>query len=146
MVGIEIRIDAVEPFAEGRSWGEAGAYERVRGVVKGTLDPVASENRGIVDLDKAPRNAAGLVEYDCDFFMLRPVRPYADGILVYDVTNRGNKRLLSRLDDGPGDGNDPRTVRDAGIGFSLGRGYTILWSGWDPGAPTANNGLGARFP
>jgi hypothetical protein len=152
MVGIEFRIDAVEPFAEGRAWGEAGAYERVRGVVKGTLDPAASENRCIVDLDKAPRNTAGLVEYDSDFFMLRPALqrqlrgPYADGILVYDVTNRGNKRILSMLDDGPGEGNDPRTARDGGIGFSLGRGHTLVWSGWDPGAPTANNGLGARFP
>jgi hypothetical protein len=143
---IEIRVDAVEPFAEGRSWGEAGAYERVRGVVTGTLDPAAPENQGIVDLDKAERNAAGLVEYDADFFMLRPVRPRPGGILVYDVNNRGNKRLLSRLDDAPAAGNDPKTARDAGLGFSLGRGYTILWSGWDPGAPTANNGLGARFP
>jgi hypothetical protein len=153
MVGIELRIDAVEPFAEGRSWGAAGAYERVRGVVSGTLDPAAPGNRGIVDLDKAPTNAAGLVAYESDFFMLRPALrqqlrgPHPAGILVYDVTNRGNKRLLSRLDDGPADGNDPRTAGDAGSGFSLGRGYTIVWSGWDPGAPTAtNNGLGARFP
>jgi hypothetical protein len=28
----------------------------------------------------------------------------------------------------------------------LGRGYTLVWSGWDPGAPSTNNGLGARFP
>ncbi|HJU15326.1 MAG TPA: alpha/beta hydrolase domain-containing protein [Stellaceae bacterium] len=146
MVGIKLRIDAVEPFAEGRSWGETGPYERVRGVVLGTLDPAAAQNRVIVDLDKAPRNEAGLVEYESDFFMLRPVRPRSAGLLVYDVTNRGNKRILAMLDDGPADGNDPKTARDAGIGFSLGRGYTILWSGWDPGAPTANNGLGARFP
>jgi hypothetical protein len=146
MVGIEFRIDAVEPFAGGRSWGEVGAYERVRGVVKGTLDPAAAQNRVIVDLDKAPTNEAGLVEYESDFFLLRPVRSQPDGILVYDVTNRGNKRLFAMLDDGPAAGNDPRAAEDAGIGFSLGRGYAILWSGWDPGAPTVNNGLGARFP
>jgi hypothetical protein len=146
MVGIEFRIDAVEPFADGKAWGEVGAYERVRGVVKGALDPAAAQNRGIVDLDKVPTNAAGLVEYESDFFLLRPVRPRSDGILVYDVTNRGNKRLFAMLDDGPAAGNDPRAAEDAGIGFSLGRGYAILWSGWDPGAPTANNGLGARFP
>ena len=143
---IEIRVDRVEPFADGQAWGEAGAYERVRGVVTGTLDPAAPENQGIVDLDKAPRNAAGLVAYDSDFFMLRPVRPRHAGILVYDVNNRGNKRILAQLDDAPAAGNDPKSAKDAGIGFSLGRGYTILWSGWDPGAPSANNGLGARFP
>jgi hypothetical protein len=71
-------------------------------------------------------------------------------VLVYDVTNRGSKRILQRLDDAPGDppaaANDLRTVREAGTGFLLGRGYRLVWSGWDPGAPTANNGLGARFP
>ncbi|MGH7099375.1 MAG: alpha/beta hydrolase domain-containing protein [Stellaceae bacterium] len=146
MVGVEIRVEAVEPFAEGRSWGESGSYERVRGVVSGALDPAAAQNRVIVDLDKAPRNAAGLVEYECDFFLLRPARPRPAGILVYDVTNRGNKRLLAQLDDAQTGGNDPKTAEDAGVGFSLGRGYMILWSGWDPGVPTANNGLGARFP
>ncbi len=71
-------------------------------------------------------------------------------MLVYDVTNRGRKRLLAMLDDAsedlPAAANDPKTVKDAGLGFSLGRGYSIVWSGWDPGAPTANNGLGGRFP
>src|SRR5439155_24793578 len=42
--------------------------------------------------------------------------------------------------------NDPKTARDAGLGFLLGRGHSIVWSGWDPGAPRANNGLGADFP
>ena len=49
-------------------------------------------------------------------------------------------------EDSPGAANDPKTAEDAGIGFSLGRGYSLLWSGWDPGAPSANNGLTARFP
>ena len=69
---IEINIAAVEPFAEGKTFGEAGAYVRVRGVARGVLDPRAPENAGIVDLDKAACNAAGLVEYATDFFALRP--------------------------------------------------------------------------
>src|SRR5207237_7488643 len=59
-------------------------------------------------------------------------------------------RILAMLDDAsedaPGAANDPKTAEDAGIGFSLGRGYSLAWSGWDPGAPAANNGLTARFP
>ena len=39
-----------------------------------------------------------------------------------------------------------RPARDAGLGFLFGRGHSIVWSGWDPGAPRANNGLGADFP
>src|SRR5438128_2221943 len=37
-------------------------------------------------------------------------------------------------------------INIAGLGFLLGRGHSIVWSGWDPGAPRANNGLGADFP
>src|SRR5438105_14495881 len=146
-----ITISAVEAFAERRSFGEAGAYVRVRGVARGVLDPRAPENAGIVDLDKAACNAAGLVEYATDFFALRPAEPrLGSGLLVYDVTNRGNKRILQFIEDvsaeDPIAGNDPKTVRDAGLGFLLGRGHSIVWSGWDPGAPRANNGLGADFP
>jgi hypothetical protein len=151
MANLEIKIAAVEPFAEGRAFGEAGPYLRVRGTAKGELDPAAPHNQGVVDLDKAPRNARGLVEYETDFFMLRPEGPsQTHGVLVYDVTNRGRKRLFAMLDDAPGESpaeaNDPKTARDAGIGFSLGRGYSLLWSGWDPEASSANNGLTARFP
>jgi hypothetical protein len=150
MTDVEIRVDTVEPFAEGREFGEAGSYLRVRGVVKGALDPRAPENSAIVDLDKAPKNASGLVEYESDFFMLRPKdMRRTRGVLVYDVANRGNLRILQQLDDAPGDparANDPKNAVDAGIAFTLGRGYCLLWSGWDPGAPAANNALGARFP
>jgi alpha/beta hydrolase family protein len=151
MTNLEIEIDGVEPFAEGRVFGESGSYLRIRGTAKGELDPAAPQNQVIADLDLAPRNARGLVEYETDFFILRPADPgRTNGVLVYDVTNRGRKRLFAMLEDAsedsPGAANDPNTAEDAGIGFSLGRGYTLVWSGWDPGAPRVNNGLTARFP
>ncbi len=151
MANVEIQVNSFEPFAEGQTFGEVGPYLRIRGVAKGELDPVAPQNKLIVDLDKAPRNARGLVEYETDFFILRPADPgRTNGVLVYDVTNRGSKRIFQRLDDAPGDppaaANDLKTAREAGSGFLLGRGYSFVWSGWDPGAPSANNGLGARFP
>ena len=100
MPNLEIRIDAVEPFAEGRGFGEAGPYLRIRGLAKGELDPAAPKNRVAVDLDKAPRNGRGLVEYETDFFILRPADPgRTNGVMVYDVTNRGSKRIFQRLDD-----------------------------------------------
>ena len=100
----EIKIDAVEPFAEGQVFGEAGPYLRIRGTAKGELDPAAPQNRVIVDLDKAPRNARRLVEYETDFFILRPADlSRTNGVLVYDVTNRGRKRIFAMLDDAPGE-------------------------------------------
>src|SRR6266536_4778597 len=147
----EIRIDAVEPFAEGGSFGPAGAYERVRGVAKGELDPKSARNAVIVGLDKAPVNANGKVEYETDFFILRPVdAAKGSGVMLYEVNNRGRKFVLTWIDEAPqqagGAINDPRSAQDAGIGFSLGRGYTIAWSGWDADAPTAGNGMATRVP
>src|SRR3954470_17196098 len=92
----EIRIDAVEPFAEGHSFGAAGAYERVRGIAKGELDPKSAHNVVIADLDKAPLNAAGRVQYETHFFILRPAdAARGSGVMLYEVNNRGRKFLLS---------------------------------------------------
>jgi Alpha/beta hydrolase domain len=145
----EITIVAVEPFAEGSGFGNAGAYERVRGTFKGELDPLDARNKVIVNLDKAPRNAAGRVEYEADFFMLRPVEAArGNGKLIYDVTNRGRKYIHWRLMDArpktPAQANDPRTLEDAGNGLFFNLGYTFVWSGWDPDAPRTNNGMGMK--
>ena len=145
----EINATAVEPFADGHAFGTAGAYERVKGTFKGELDPADPRNQVIVNLDKAPRNAAGRVEYEADFFMLRP----ADGArgnrkIIYDVTNRGRKNLHWRLTDArlpsPAGANDPRTAQDAGNGLFFRMGYTMVWNGWDPDAPRSNAGLAMK--
>jgi hypothetical protein len=72
MAIVEINLDAVEPFAEGQAFGKTGSYLRMKGVAKGEIDPAAPENMVIADLDKAPKNARGMVEYETDFFILRP--------------------------------------------------------------------------
>jgi hypothetical protein len=82
----DIQITAVEPFAEGANFGDTGAYERVRGTYKGTLDPADARNKAIVNIDKAPRNTAGRVEYEAEFFLLRPVDAQrGSGKILYDV-------------------------------------------------------------
>jgi hypothetical protein len=146
-----ISITDIADFAGGHEFGTAGAYLRIKGVARGMLDPSAARNTGIVDLAKAPLNPEGLIDYATDFDMLRPKDPLrGSAILVYDVPNRGSKRIFNLLDDIPANDpartNDPKTREDAGLGFCLGRGYSLLWSGWDPGAPRANSGLGADFP
>src|SRR5437016_3735658 len=67
-----IEITKTEPFAAGQQFGATGAYQRVIGRFHGELDPALPLNREIVDLDKAPRNARGMVEYSADFFILKP--------------------------------------------------------------------------
>jgi hypothetical protein len=147
----ELRLGAPEPLAGAHEFGSAGTYVRQRGTAKGELDPNAPENKVIVNLDKAPRNARGMVEYEIDVYMLRPADPVkASGILFYEVTNRGRKLLLPYVHDASkvtqDSANDPKTAEDTGNAFLLRRGYTLVWSGWDPDAPRAANGLSANFP
>jgi hypothetical protein len=140
-----------EPFADGASFGDAGPYVRVRALAHGELDPKDPANAGIALLGQAPRNARGMVEYDTDVFILRPADPArGNGALLYDVTNRGNKLLMSWLNDAPeppnGSVNDPRTLADAGNAFTFRRGDTMVWSGWQPEVTGANNGMAIRVP
>ena len=126
---VEITIDAIELFAAGQSFGDAGSYRRIKGIAKGEIDPSALQNKVITDLDKAPRNARGMVEYETDFFILRPAESgRTKGILVYDVTNRGRKMIFNLLDDASAnaDTNNPITVNDAGLAFTLRRGYALV--------------------
>jgi hypothetical protein len=57
-----IEITRQKPFAAGQTFGTVGAYEKVVGRYHGELDPKNPLNAAIVDLDKAPRNARGMVE------------------------------------------------------------------------------------
>ncbi|HEX7966819.1 MAG TPA: alpha/beta hydrolase domain-containing protein, partial [Stellaceae bacterium] len=141
-------IDRIEPFAEGMPFGDVGAYERVIGTAKGELDPADRRNRGIVNLDKAARNARGMVEYDTDFFVLRPAdESRGSRKLLYEVNNRGRKFLTHWLMDAPpANANDPRTAEDAGDGLLFRMGFTMVWSGWDPDAPRGNNGMAMHVP
>ena len=140
-----MNVTAIEPFAPGTVFGQTGAYERVKGTFSGELDPRDPRNRVIVNIENAPRNAAGNIEYEADFFMLRPADPNrGNGKIIYDVTNRGRKNFHSRFMDAKRSSNDPRNAEDVGNGLFLRMGYTFLWSGWDPDAPTRGNGLAMK--
>ena len=148
---LELRIIAQEPFAGGAEFGAAGAYERITAVAVGELDPNTRENAGIADLAQAPRTVRGMVQYDTDVVILRPVDPArGSGVMLYEVPNRGNKLMMGWLNDTPepanGNVNNPRTVADAGIGFTFRRGYTMVWSGWQADVPASPDLVGIRVP
>jgi hypothetical protein len=141
-----MEIASREPFAGGEAFGGTGAYERIVGRFYGELDPADKLNAEIVDLDKAPRNPRGWVEYSSDFFILKPVdMAKGNGALLYDVNNRGNKRALLQFNDAP-PRNDPRTAEDAGNGFLMRHGFTVVWSGWLPDLPNINSNLRIQVP
>jgi hypothetical protein len=127
---VALQLESREPFASGRSFGRSGPYERLRGRFLYEVDPEHPENGRIADLRLAPRNAAGKVEFWADFFLLKPAHlPRGNRRLLYDVNNRGNKLALGAF-NGQG-GNDPVTPADAGNGFLLREGYSVLWCGWN---------------
>ena len=141
-----IQILARTPFVGGAAFGATGPYERLDGVAVGELDPTHPGNAGIVNIDKAPRNAAGRVQYRSDICILRPADPTkGNGRILYEVNNRGRIMLFANLCAGKA-GNQPQTAADLGNALPLKLGFTLVWSGWDPGAPRANGGLGLDAP
>ena len=127
---VHLNLDIREPFADGMSFEGVGSYERLSGSVRFEIDPSEDANRSVVDLDLAPQNADGLVEYSTDFYMLMPADlSKGNGRLIYDVNNRGNMRMLQFFNDAVAD-NAPSNPEHAGNGFLMRRGYTMAWSGW----------------
>src|SRR5215208_5896957 len=87
---VRVVVDRREDVAGGAPFGAVGAYERLTGRVFFAFDPTNPHDRQIVDLDRAPRNAAGEVEAWAEFVLLRPKDPSrASGVTLVDVVNRG---------------------------------------------------------
>src|SRR5713101_4586930 len=75
----------VEPAFAGRSFGTTGSYEKITALATIGVDPADRHNSIVVDLDRAPRNAAGLVEAVSEVVILRPVDPAkANHRLLYE--------------------------------------------------------------
>ena len=132
---VGVRIDRREAVVAGRSFGLAGPYEKLIGTVEFALDPDRVQNRRIVDLDLAPRNASGQVEFSADVFILKPVdASRGNGRVLYEVGNRGGKRLLSVFQDGSPSA-DPTSAADFGTGALMRQGFTLVWMGWQWDVP-----------
>jgi len=75
----------------------APVYEILRGHYEGTLDPRDPHNRIITDLEFAPRDGQGRVDYSATFAIARPLSN-GSGALFYDVPNRGNGTVAADPD------------------------------------------------
>ncbi len=72
MAVTSFRITQRATVLDGRPFGDAGPYEKIAGVLSIAVDPANPANQAIADLALAPRNAAGLVECESDFYVLKP--------------------------------------------------------------------------
>jgi hypothetical protein len=132
-------VEQRQLFAGGAEWGSSGAYERLRGTAYMEVDPRDPLNGIIVDLDKAPQNARGMVEFSTPFFILKPVdMERGNHKIFYTVNNRGNN---------PGGLIAAETTAQVGSSdVYLRMGYTIVDAGWEGDVvPTATR-LAANLP
>lgn len=128
----KITLDVTEniSFADGMAFGDSGPYRRLRGRAHYAVDPAAPAQAGIVDLDHAPRNADGLVEFAADVMILMPEDPSKGNRRVfYDWGNRGNIRSLQFFNDALGS-NAPISPDHAGNGYLFRRGYAVVFAAW----------------
>ena len=125
------RVEVLEraAFAPGVAFGEAGAYEKIRGIAHFALDPSSPANARIVDLKLAPHDQRGRVTFAAEFVLLRPVWS-APSALIYEVNNRGGIGILGQLNGRRPANNDPTTAADAGDGFLMRHGFSLLFSAW----------------
>ena len=112
------------PAFGGASFGSVGQYEQLDGTAYGEIDPRDPLNAIITDIELAPRNARGMVEYSMSISILKPIdMSNGNHTLLYDVVNRG-RPLVTGLNIG-GSATAP------GDGFLESQGYTLAWSGWE---------------
>ena len=109
------------PAYGGKSFGSAGQYEKIAGLAYGELDPKDRRNAVITDIQLAPRNSRGMVEYVAAFSIAKPMdMSKASGVMIYDTVNRGNEIVAGIF----------RSGDENGDAFFASRGAVSLRSGW----------------
>ena len=130
----------------GKQFGKTGAYECLVGKIGFTVDPKLAANRIVADIDLAPKDDRGLVEFSADLYMLRPRLPAkGNGTALVEISNRGGKGLAYEFDlSRPGF--DPTSADALGDGFLLAQGFTLVWIGWEFDLPPQPDRLRAYLP
>ncbi len=130
-----VEVSERSDVLNGKTFGQVGAYERVVGKVFFTVDPKNPANRNIADIDNAPVNAQGLVEFSADVYTLQPkTSGKGSHALLLEIPNRGGKGMLGMYNRAAG-GLDPRTPDQFGDNFLMEQGYTLVWLGWQFDVP-----------
>lgn len=133
-----ITINSIAPAYGGVSFGSVGPYQFVTGVAKGAVDPRDPRNAVIHDIELAPLNSKGLVEYSTVFQILMPVNASkGDHIMLSEAVNRGDEMSPGMFNIGTS------ATNPQGDGFLESQGLTLVFTGWqaDLAAPPSNPGL-----
>ncbi len=121
-----IVINSRTPAYNGASFGIVGQYEQLDGIAYGEIDPADPLNKVIQDIELAPRNPHGMVEYSTLVSILKPMNMSSSNhAMLFEIVNRGNKL-------NPGFFNivvDPK-FHPEGDGFLEKQGFILVWAGW----------------
>ena len=141
---VRIEVERTTPYAGGKEFGDAGRFERLDGTVYMEVDPDDPLNAVIVNLDRAPRNERGMVEFSAPFFIIKPVdMARGNRKLLYGINNRGNAiELPFQTFPSLPPGADP----ESGDGLFFRLGYTFVDAGWAGDVTTTAMRLGANLP
>src|SRR5579871_1769934 len=111
-----------------------GPWEKIVAKVHFAIDPKAPANHVIGDIDLAPRNENGLVEFSADLYVLKPRdSAKSNGTALLEISNRGGKGLHGTFDV-------------AGDNFLLEHGFTLVWVGWEFDVPPTGDLLRLYAP
>jgi hypothetical protein len=144
VTGLEINMR--ETVLDAKAFGDAGAYEKIIGTMRFSADPAHALHRQITDMDLAPKNAEGRVEYSADFYLLKPVdAAKGNRRLLLDVPNRGRKVAIDVFNSTPRVA-DLVEAEHFGNGFLMRHGYSVAWIGWQPDVPRQDGLMALDVP
>jgi hypothetical protein len=137
----EFKVMSTEPYGEFAT----GKFVRIEAEARGELSPAEA----IPGLDKAPRNARGLVEYRTPVTLIVPESPRSgNGNLLVDVPNRG-RPIAHGLYNSPRARPIAVGSFDQGTGFLQNRGWSVAAVQWEQGEgpvfPAFDDGKGGKL-
>jgi hypothetical protein len=146
MAVVALEIKTRQALAGGREFGDVGRYVQLDGTVHFAVDPAHPLNRVISDIELAPRGGDGLVHFLADVRILTPEdQARGNHRLLLDVPNRGNRLALAAFNRVLRPIN-PAAPTDAGDGFLMRRGYTVVWCGWQHDVPAVDGLMRIAVP
>jgi hypothetical protein len=152
----QLNITSAAPAFSGASFGKGGTYEVITGTFTDEVDPKDPHNSVITDIALGPKNSNGTISFTADFQIIRPTNlANSAHRVVYDLPNRGGPGALGSLNAGinangtpvTAGGNTavPPSAGNAGTGFLMNMGWSIVEVGWDLTAPQGGKLFGVTL-
>jgi hypothetical protein len=137
---VRVEVTSRSDLNDGKPFGLAGPYEKIQGRVYFKVSAQNVHNHQIVDLDKAPQDPQGKVEFSADLYLIKPKdMAKGNGAVLFEVSNRGGRGILRIVNGG-------NAQSEFGDGFLMRQGYTLAWLGWQFDVGPQNQNLALQAP